>query len=536
MLKSLTENSMVLKIPVLETERERWDGLAENYDKEVYSLTKYPQKRARIVQEIRDNTRILIAGGGSAVYLQENILEEKKGLNVVLSDFSSSMLATSASKFKNNALSHVGADTGELPFKEESFDSVVSTNSIVAEERNAVQKMFDSIFKTLKNGGQFIAYLPSYEAAEDFSSFPNETKLKLDQKNFKVWDTVGWQCFHTQETIRDELAKAGFIDIEISEVKADSINEMQDLNRLYGSAKATNSFREHFVIAKKKNEEPQPSGKIIQFHRKETRVEVEPEILNLTSPEITPEIIDLVTRLYKEVFDNKGHFLYNVRTKKFFSPTEIFGEKDWYSFDKLIQIDPSKMIDPVTNDSLIVFHNAEKLREAIQKKLMGNAYLTLLGDVGFTFATETTLEEARQMEGWADPFYYSDYRGPRVLRNQSEFYEILNRAIWENYELLDVPKNTELTEESRIIVLNAIGITPKARGNGFGKKMAESLIKIIPEDSMLNYFDIAESVFSEKVVNCNKSGKTVMVSGILNKRKNPQPGDSVITIDKLSNY
>jgi len=231
---------------------DKWDTLAEEYDEAVYSLTKYPEKRARILEEITDKTRVLIVGCGSASYLQEQILAEKEGVKIVASDFSKGMIDISQQSFSDPSLSHFCADTQNLPFKSGTFDSAVSTNSIIPEERKQVRAMFKAIFDVLKEDGIFVTYLPSFEAANEFSLATLGEGLNLDQENQRVWDTVGWQCFHTIETIRQELEDIGFAEIIIQDVAVDSPREAKDLNTLYDSDQASTLFREHFVVAKKK--------------------------------------------------------------------------------------------------------------------------------------------------------------------------------------------------------------------------------------------------------------------------------------------
>ena len=60
----------------LKTEKAKhWDNFAAGYENEVYSLTSFPEKVERIIQELRNQIKVLIVGCGSAINLQKTILE-----------------------------------------------------------------------------------------------------------------------------------------------------------------------------------------------------------------------------------------------------------------------------------------------------------------------------------------------------------------------------------------------------------------------------------------------------------------------------
>ncbi len=50
----------------------------------------------------------------------------------------------------------------------------------------------------------------------------------------REYDTGGWQCFHTPETIREELVAERYRMHRIEKIYFDTPMEMQEINIVYG--------------------------------------------------------------------------------------------------------------------------------------------------------------------------------------------------------------------------------------------------------------------------------------------------------------
>jgi SAM-dependent methyltransferase len=503
-----------------------WDDFAAEYENQVYSLTSFPEKVSRILQQLRNQTRILIVGCGSATYLQEAILKRFPENKITACDFSEGMLSESQAKFSHPNLTHRFGDTTNLGFTNE-FDTVISTNSIIPPTRKVVGKMYDSIFRALKPEGEFVAYLPSFGAANDFAKENPAISESLDQDNARMWDTNDWQCFHTPGLIQMEFGDAGFREIQIQQVRAESRKEVEELVRLYGEG-ADKYFYLHFATAKK------PNPKVIPLAPRQKQEKTPAgEIQSFTSTEITPKTVDLVARLYKQIFDNSGHYLVNTRTGETFSPTQIFGEKREFSWEELM--DPPIKTDPKTGEPLAFFHDYETLLKRLGIKLKENAFLSLFENQGFHFANLTTVGKAFDEEGWSNRLFYSEQPEAGKVKCKNEFLEKINRAIWKKNKLLGVRPGFEFTPATPIFTFNAIGITKEGRGRRMGTPLFTSLVETIPPELLGDTLDIAECIVGSEATRYYK-GDVVTVGGILSTKYQLEKGDHAITIGNPINY
>lgn len=221
----------------------------------MYSLTKYPEKRKRIIDTVQDDDRVLIVGTGSATYLQEELLRKKR-VKIIASDLSQKMLDIAFEKFTHPRLSYVRADTRDLPFQEE-FDIVLSTNSIIPETRNEVRRMCVSISGALRSNGTLAAYLPSYTCGQELRSLHPDLEFESDDSQLCENETTGAQCFHTRDSIYREFGYAGLRVAGLRRVPfIENDQEKADLEERYGSlSEATDWLKdswEFFLTAKKR--------------------------------------------------------------------------------------------------------------------------------------------------------------------------------------------------------------------------------------------------------------------------------------------
>lgn len=229
-----------------------WDNFAEDYSNKIFSITKSPYKRQRILSHLTKNETILIAGAGSEVYLQKDIIKKMTPQNIIAGDFSEKMIEVSKKGFQHDNLKHEQIDTTNIPYQNH-FNSVISTNSIIPVIRKQVEEMYTSIYNSLQPGGKFIAYLPSYNLIEEVLAKMPELKdaFKIDPVQSRFWDTNDWQCFHTNTLINKEFTLAGFSQIKIEKIGAEDNREKKELLKIYQIPDAVDLFWEYFVVAQK---------------------------------------------------------------------------------------------------------------------------------------------------------------------------------------------------------------------------------------------------------------------------------------------
>ncbi|MFC1612507.1 class I SAM-dependent methyltransferase [Patescibacteria group bacterium] len=230
------------------SESHEWNEYAEGYDNKIFSLTKSPKRRKDILGAIQPGL-ILNLGAGSTNYLNRDLIAQ--GYVVIASDFCKKMLEVASRSFTHPNLRYVVTDSRSLVFPSGMFDTVVTANSILPRERKDVAKMFQESFRVLKQGGLFVAFLTSFENARVWVEELGE-KARLDYKDLRYCDEsdeTGWQCYHTEESIRRELEEVGANNIVIKRVLLDSPEEIAEMHRIYKVDTSDTPVYEHFVTA-----------------------------------------------------------------------------------------------------------------------------------------------------------------------------------------------------------------------------------------------------------------------------------------------
>ena len=498
---------------------EAWDPLADAYREKVYSITSFPEKVARILETIRqinrEQIRILIVGCGSEIYLQKAILNEFSDAQIVATDWSKKMLRVSRSNFNDNRLTYVRADTCNLPSSwKKSFDIVLTTNSIIPETRTEIAEMYSSIFKTLRPGGKLVGYFPSYEACEDAAAEYPEIKDLLIPDICGLNDTTGPQCFHTRDALRAELGEAGFNNLRVTKIGAESPEEMKTLTDLYKVPPELieEVWHEFFVAAEKP--------------RKKVEVKKDYILETIPSCELDGDTIRGIAYLYTLVFNQDGHYLYFPEAEEFWPPGKIFGKcqvgiEKMYSLGEL----PTH---PATGERAIFWHDLTTTEKVIAEKLQKDAFATIAKNeegkiIGFLFANKTTLGKAFEQEGWQNPGYYAGVHLEE--RDYQLFEDRLKEALVENPKL----ESQELTSETPIFAWNAVAASQEFKGLF---PMMSTFFENLPEDWKKELLVLGETRYHSSAHNMFRALGFVDIDGVL-CLKCKSAEDSLLLINNL---
>ncbi len=231
-------------------EQDKWIEFSEGYDDKVFSLTKVPQRREQILERIKKGY-VLNMGAGSTSHLNKALVEE--GNKVVASDFCQTMLDVAEKEFTHLNLEYILADSRDMRdvFKDETFDAVISVNSILPSERSQVDEMIGEAYRVLKKDGIFVAFLVAFGSPSKLVQ-KLEVDLNLDYEQKRMRDTTGWQCFHTPKTIKGMMEKAGFQKYDYEKVFLKTKIEIDEMKRLYDIDTRKSFVFEYLLTAYKK--------------------------------------------------------------------------------------------------------------------------------------------------------------------------------------------------------------------------------------------------------------------------------------------
>lgn len=224
-----------------------WNKFSKDYDKKIFSLTRTPERRKQILERIKKG-KILHIGSGPTPYLNQDLINQ--GNQVIATDFCQAMLDEARKKLVHPRLEYQLADSRQLPFDNSEFDSVVSVNSILPPERKDVQLITNQVYRVLKVGGLFVAFLPSYDNVQKAKRNLG-LDIVVDEAQMRIKDTSGWQCFHTPDSIKELMESSGFLSYGLDKISLETDQEIKELKRLYGVDTSKSPIYEYLLTARK---------------------------------------------------------------------------------------------------------------------------------------------------------------------------------------------------------------------------------------------------------------------------------------------
>lgn len=236
-----------------ETTAKQWDVFSAEYPEKVFTLLQFPEMRRRVIAATKP-CKILDIGCGPVSALLNEFAET--GCDVTATDISVEMLKANRNGAARKDVRFAVADHRSLPFEDSSFDTIVSVNSILPEERTDIDRTASEVMRVLKPDGRFIAFFPAFETsliARDYWGMD----IRIDLVNRREFDTTGWQCFQTRNDVEELLSRHGFIRHQIESVTFDSDEAIEAIRKVYGSNLSRTVLQqyplfEYFVTAYKR--------------------------------------------------------------------------------------------------------------------------------------------------------------------------------------------------------------------------------------------------------------------------------------------
>lgn len=520
-------------------EEQSWnahEGVYQNYDGFVYSIMATAAKRDHILQNMKNSGETLIVGCGPTAYLEKAILETKSEINLVTSDFDFQMIERSKEVFTHSRLMHERVDMTDIPSKFTSqFDHVISTNSLVLPTREQTQIAYAQIAESLKDRGSFLAFLPSFEFVQqiyqEYPSLRNILDVLMDTDDARLSDTTGFQSFHTQDLISQEIGNAGLTIQSLQKISVESEKEFEQLVRVYSvlagnlTREIMRNFWEFFVIAEK-------NPVIPEIRKNQYSLDV------LTEENLNSEQITEISHFYRDIFDNLNaqHFLVDPETFEFKHPRDVFDKEQLDEYDCVSRYDrdsfPEKQFPfSRAGNQMIRWHDPEFTRKAFVEKYSTKPLVFVLRDEqkntieGVLSFFESSLEDVFQ-KSWKDPLQYSKHAGKKqsLEKQFQDFFEC-------------IPDDcAHIAPETQTICLDFIGLSPQAQQD---KKIIPLLAAAVQE--FLKREDnpclIAESkVGAPSHRLFKKRCKFKPLSGFFTDGKKEEEGDDILEITNIENF
>lgn len=215
------ENPVITNVPT-------WKDLSQDYAAKVLSVSSFPKHVQEIMKHVTSGLVLDLGCGPMGNLLRE--VARIPGAVPVGVDFCPEMVLESR-KHTGASVSYVIADNRFLPFRDSVAGAVLAINSFVPETRAEAGQMFAEAARVLRPGGRLIAVLPSFEMSL-LAQQHWGIEVQLDMENRREWDTVGWQCFYTEEDIRQLMKRFG-MRYQAQRIVFNEPEEIEHVQRVY---------------------------------------------------------------------------------------------------------------------------------------------------------------------------------------------------------------------------------------------------------------------------------------------------------------
>jgi len=224
-----------------------WDFFSKDYEDTVFSVTSSRPRRKMFLKFLK-YPLVLNLGAGPLPYMNQEMI--RAGFKIVANDISRKMIKESSNRFSNQNLYFVNANNLNLPFKSNSFNSVLAINSILPENRKKIDLMLLECLRVLRKFGKFVGFFPAWETSIKAKEHLGLVE-KLDEKLIRVYETTGWQCYQTHDTLSNHLKNVGFSKYVVKRILLKSKAEIESMKAIYSINTQNCLMFEYLAIAEK---------------------------------------------------------------------------------------------------------------------------------------------------------------------------------------------------------------------------------------------------------------------------------------------
>jgi hypothetical protein len=251
------------------------------------------------------------------------------------------------------------------------------------------------------------------------------------------------------------LTDAGFANINIEKIGAESDKEIKELDRIYKNEGVGNLWYEYFITAEKgKN----GSDRLSDNETNSEKYYIE----TISSAELTSEVLKEVSDFYRWGFNNfnNKHYLVNPATQEFLSSQEVFQKKD----DEFVDIETMDNFQDFPKDEagnqFVFWHDPRRTYECLERKFEKDANITLLRDknsnkiLGMSSWFKRPFKEIFKEE-FQYPFDYST--------NAESLNKIHERSFSQSSQLIGETFSRSIDPDEAVVCWNSLVLSPEAR-------------------------------------------------------------------------
>jgi hypothetical protein len=232
----------------------------------------------------------------------------------------------------------------------------------------------------------------------------------------------------------------------------------------------------------------------------------------LDSPEITPDVLDEMTDVFRTLYNNEyGQYIFYPSEGRPISPAEVFESEKFVDLETMDSFDLSDYQHPKTGEVPLLWHNPTIVRQRLDHLKNDGQLVTIRHPVtsdiqALTYGYTSTVEEAFKNEEWENPNNYSGYRAPERLRDVDNFIGCINRVR---------NQPSDLYAHTPVYIWNQLGIMPKARRTGKMGQLTRCFFEELKKKEGLPEIGLAEVQIDSMIHNAVRNIGAIDVPGAL---------------------